>query len=84
MKHQKFYETIIANSGKIIEFDNAEIKIVESGISRSGVPYVQLQPPNKKLRHKMCAEREKHGNFTVRLGKPNRIILGKSSYPIRG
>jgi hypothetical protein len=82
MGKSRFPETIIANGGKIIEFEGAEIKIVKSGIARNGTPYVELDPPNKTLKNKMVDELKMHGNFTVRLGNPNRIVLGKNSYPI--
>lgn len=77
-----FSETVIANSGKVIEYKGKEIKIVNSGISRDGTPYVELDPPNDELHRKMCEELEQHGNFTVILGSPNRIRLGKAKYPI--
>ena len=82
MKRTTFSETIIANSGKRIEYKGKEIKIVNSGISRNGTPYVELDPPDAELHRKMCEELEKHGNFTVVLESPNRIILGKAKYPI--
>ncbi len=76
MKKTTFSETVIANSGKIIEYKGKEIKIVNSGISGNGTPYVELDPPHDELRQKMCEELENKGNFTVVLGSPNRIILG--------
>jgi hypothetical protein len=82
IEKSRFSETIIANSGKTIGFKGLEIKIVNSGISQNGIPYVRLNPPNAELCKKMCDELEKHGNFTVRLGRPNRLILGKATYPI--
>jgi hypothetical protein len=82
VQKSRFPETIIANTGKIIEFKGTEVKIVKSGIRRNGAPYVELDPPNKELRKRMIEELRMRGNFTVRLGHPNRIVLGESSYPI--
>lgn len=75
-------ETHFANTGKIIDYKGAKFKIINSGRSNEGVPYVNLDPENKELANRMCAEIRQNGNLTVRIGGIQLLVLGEDEYAL--